>query len=213
MTEPFRILAVCSGNVCRSPLVELLLTRGLAARPDFAVASAGTIARPGQRMTDEMVAVASRYGIDETDARAHGASRLSEPAVIGADLILALTREHRSAAVELDPRAIRRAFTLTEFARLCEAIPTDESRALTPSELVARAAESRGTLAPADPQLDDVEDPIGLPQDVYDRVGEQIAGAVEIIVDALGNTAVHVPEAAPEIENHDGPKLSFSFRR
>jgi protein-tyrosine phosphatase len=59
----FRVIAICSGNVCRSPFLELLLGRALADRGDLEVASAGTIARPRMRMTDEMVQVATRYGI------------------------------------------------------------------------------------------------------------------------------------------------------
>ena len=44
---PFTVLCVCTGNICRSPLVERLFVAGLVARlgsspPDLVVHSAGT---------------------------------------------------------------------------------------------------------------------------------------------------------------------------
>ena len=53
--EVFRILVVCSGNMCRSPLAELLLRAKLAAAPSAGadrvlVTSAGTAAVPGAAM-------------------------------------------------------------------------------------------------------------------------------------------------------------------
>jgi protein-tyrosine phosphatase len=213
MTEPtaFRILAVCSGNVCRSPFVELLLRERLAARADIVVASAGTIARPGQRMTHEMVASAARHGVAAELSRAHGASRLDERTVQASDLILGLTRAHRSAAVELHPRAVRRAFTLTEFARLCAAT-TDAARGLTAQELVADAAARRG-LVPVDAGADDIDDPIGLPQDVYDRVASEVATAIDAIARVLMLTRPALVARADDGPNFGGPDLSFSFRR
>jgi len=184
-----RILTVCTGNVCRSPLVELLLRErlaGLGIAGGVEVASAGTAARPGQAMTEEMAQVAIARGIPEADARAHRARRLDEPALAAADLVLALTREHRSAAVQLAPRALRRSFTLTEFARLAEATGADAAgAALGPAELFAELAAARAESRPAAPEDDDVPDPIGLPQEVYDQVGAEIATAVDAVAAAL----------------------------
>jgi protein-tyrosine phosphatase len=213
MTEGprFRILAICSGNVCRSPFLELLLGSALTGRPDLAVGSAGTIARPGMRMTDEIVRVAMRHGIPEPDARAHGARRLDEATVAAADLVLGLTREHRAAAVELQPRALRRAFTLTEFARLIGDPETAAGR--TPGELVEAAASRRGGAQPVAADVDDIRDPIGLPQAVYDEVGEEIATAAGVVARALLLTKDAPQQASVAPENTGAPSLSFSFRR
>lgn len=209
--DGFRVLAVCSGNVCRSPLVELVLARQLAGRRDFSVASAGTIARPGMRMTVEMINVAEGYGIARATSAGHSATRLDETAVERADLVLGLTREHRAAALRLFPAAVKRVFTLTEFARLAASI-IESSASLTAAELVAEAASRRGLEAPSNPEIDDVDDPIGLPQSVYDRVGAQIAASLEIIAPALAATRAApraVPDGRPDSEQQ---WLSFSFR-
>jgi protein-tyrosine phosphatase len=221
---PFRVLVVCSGNVCRSPLAELLLRGALGDRGDLVIASAGTVARPGMGMTAEMVHVAAARGIPEADARAHRASRLDEEAVSAAGLVLGLTRAHRAAAVELHPAALRRAFTLSEFARLAAGPGTGPSpgtgsgpdERLTVAELVADLAARRGGGQPVAAELDDIRDPIGLPQEVYDEVGGEIACAVVTVADALSRTR-EAPAAAsgalPAAGEDRGPEFSFAFRR
>ncbi|HEY0248641.1 MAG TPA: low molecular weight phosphatase family protein [Gryllotalpicola sp.] len=215
MSDPggFRILAVCSGNVCRSPLAELLLRDRLAARADLIVVSAGTIARPGDRMTEEMVAVAASRGVAEASARAHGAQRLDESLVAGAGLVLGLTREHRAAAVQLHPRAVRRAFTLRELARLAQGLPAEAVATLTPAELVAGLVEQRGGAQPVAADADGIADPIGRPYEVYERVGTQIAAAVDIVARVLCATRIVPAGASPAAAANHGPDLSFSFRR
>jgi len=210
----FQVLAVCSGNVCRSPFVELLLRERLSGRPGITVGSAGTIARPGMHMTDEMVAVAGRYGVRHADARQHVSVRLEEPVVEASDLVLGLSREHRAAAVALHPRAMRRAFTLTELARIVASFGPAEIERLTPAQFVAEASARRALVLPEQPEADDIADPIGLSQEVYDAVGVEIAAAVDVIARALEATAAQVePRHLAEAHDAPAPDLSFSFRR
>lgn len=59
MTSPYRIIAVCTGNICRSPMAELMLTEafdaaGLAG--DVVVDSAGTTAYEAGRPIDPRAA-------------------------------------------------------------------------------------------------------------------------------------------------------------
>ncbi|GAA4166194.1 hypothetical protein GCM10022286_30470 [Gryllotalpicola daejeonensis] len=218
---PFGVLAVCSGNVCRSPFLELLLARAFAGRSDLAASSAGTIARPRMRMTDEMVTVAQAHGISESDAREHRARRLDEAAVASAGLVLGLTREHRAAAVELHPRALRYSFTLREFARLVGDLGPAESGARTPAELIGELAALRGGSSPAAAEDDDIRDPIGLPQEIYDEVGGEIADAARVAAEALLLTreaparaaGLSVSKSSVIASEKTGPQLSFAFRR
>src|SRR5829696_1569572 len=109
----FSILAVCTGNVCRSPAVERLLATKLG--PTITVSSAGTHALVGHPISEPMAALLAGYGIDE---RPFEARRVSEQMLKEADLILPLNRAQRSLVVDLWPAAVRRTFTLREFARL-----------------------------------------------------------------------------------------------
>jgi protein-tyrosine phosphatase len=198
----FSILFVCTGNMCRSPMAERM-TRAALARslgPDagrFSVYSAGTGTHDGRSMTTESAKVLLAYGASPDG---FVSAELTAAHVGAADLVLTATRSHRSEVVTLDPSALRRSFTLTEFARTSAAItaaraesslpgasladlpldPLERSRAL-----VAAAARRRGTIRPARPDEDDIPDPIGRPMEVYEAAGAQIAEAVGVTVTAL----------------------------
>lgn len=162
----FTILTVCSGNVCRSPLAELLLREGLASLPGVSVSSAGTIALVGEDMPEDGRQVARSLGVNPDD---HRARQLVADQVREADLVLAMAREHRSAVAELVPRAARRAFTLTEFANIArqfEDADFADVRALPLDDVAARlaaivdvAASLRGAVEHLDEEDLDVVDP------------------------------------------------------
>lgn len=111
--EPFRILFVCSGNTCRSPLAEAITRRALSARgwDHVEVRSAGTGALDGSPASAGALGAAERHGLDLTR---HRASRLSPEAVARADLILAMAGHHLQAARDLG--AEDKATLLTHFA-------------------------------------------------------------------------------------------------
>jgi len=181
--DSFSILAVCTGNVCRSPAVERLLASKLS--PTVTVTSAGTHALVGHPISEPMAALLAGYGIDEGPFEAR---RLSKQMLKEADLILALTRAHRSFVVDVWPAAVRRTFTLREFARLLHQVdaavlptcpPAVRLRAVVP--LVA-AERGRQRTSRDD---DDVVDPFRLSKDVYAESFGQIAAAVDVIISDL----------------------------
>ncbi len=67
-----KILMVCLGNICRSPLAEgIMKAKAIQYQFDFEVDSAGTAAYHVGELPDERsIAVAKKYGIDLTDQRA-----------------------------------------------------------------------------------------------------------------------------------------------
>lgn len=102
---PLRILFVCFGNICRSPMAEGL-ARDLATRqyPDNAsllqFSSAGVGAQNGNPPTEEAVLAMAERGIDIASHRA----RRATPDVVGAcDLVL--TMEERQRLWLLESRA------------------------------------------------------------------------------------------------------------
>ena len=102
-----------------------------------------------------------------------------------ADLILSMTRAQRGLVVELWPAAVRRTFTLREFARLLSWVDPSALPAGTPAErlraAIPLAAAERGRERTS-PDEDDVVDPFRLSNAVYANSFAQIASAVDSIV-------------------------------
>lgn len=186
---PIEILTVCTGNIVRSPLSELYLRLLLADLP-VEVASAGTQPRPGEAMTEQACEIATELGIPAAQVDAHAAQRVTEPVLAGRDLVLAMTRAHRKAVVELDPSLLRTTFTILEFTRLSLHVTDAEIRdAATDAgddpqarfrAALARVLSVRGTVdAPGDPAEDDVLDPAGRSWSTYETSMSQLLPAVE----------------------------------
>ncbi|WP_374460764.1 NUDIX domain-containing protein [Microbacterium sp.] len=95
--RPVRVLTVCLGNVCRSPLAELEMRRmAAAAGVAVEVRSAGLRANDGEAMEAGSAACAARHGLDGS---AHTARRLDAEVVAWADVVVALAF-HVAPAVE-----------------------------------------------------------------------------------------------------------------
>lgn len=87
---PRRIVFVCTGNTCRSPLAEVLARARYADLP-LIFASAGTDAVAGQPAATEACAVATGRGLD---LDRHRAVRLDAAALADAAWVIGMTRAH-----------------------------------------------------------------------------------------------------------------------
>lgn len=120
------ILFVCSANICRSPLGELLLHRGLVGLPGIRVASAGTQARAGAAIC---ALVGERFvdGQQSDDTPDHRSRRLTVDLLAEATLILTADRNIRSEVVGMAPQVRDRAYTMREAAYLGEGFAPEAS--------------------------------------------------------------------------------------
>ena len=184
-----RLLFVCTGNICRSPLAERLtslwaedlLGPGAAA---VRIESAGTDALDGKSMNSRSAAALAQLGGDPTGFIA----RTIRPMMANqADLILTMTRRQRRLVLAQAPRTLRRTFTLPEAAALLqdadltgiEELPLSHRA----SALAARLDAGRARRRTAD--ADDVHDPIGQSTSVHTQVAARIARKVRPLADVL----------------------------
>jgi protein-tyrosine phosphatase len=111
--EAYRILFVCSGNTCRSPMAGALARSALAERgwDHVEIRSAGSSAQPGFPASRGARRAAARGGLD---LEGHGSTPLARDLVDWADLILTMSPHHLLVAGDLGGEG--KSMLLTEFA-------------------------------------------------------------------------------------------------
>ena len=179
---PFRILTVCTGNICRSPMAERLLQAGFddMAPGEFTVTSAGTGALVGSGIEPHVAGFVNVFGGDSTNFVSR---QLSTDILAGQDLVLALSRAHRSKIVELAPGLLRRTFTLRELARLLPNIDgqADVGASERWTAALGRALRLR-TANPGGPEEDDVVDPYRRSEETYQQMVHELTPAVDALL-------------------------------
>jgi len=98
--RPLRLLFVCSGNTCRSPLAEAIGRRFAEENgiEELEFESAGTSAISGLPASEGALGAARRHGLD---LGRHASTLLSREAVEEADLILTMGPAHLDRVLEL----------------------------------------------------------------------------------------------------------------
>lgn len=103
------VLAVCQGNVCRSPMAAALLQHRV---EGLHVRSAGLAAEVGEPAATGAVAALSEIGID---IRAHRATQLTRQLANDAELILTMTVAHTRSLHSIYPLLRGRIFSIHNF--------------------------------------------------------------------------------------------------
>nr|WP_158545962.1 low molecular weight phosphatase family protein [Blastococcus sp. TF02A-30] len=177
-----RLLFVCTGNICRSAAAHVFTEAWPTGHlgVEIEARSAGTHAPTGRPAHPFTAAALELRGLD---AGSHVARRLSPADVDWADVVLTMTAQHREAVLTLDPRALRKTFTLREAAELCRGLPPHRLAAVPPSErgsaLAGRLAAARGAHRVPD---QDIDDPIDGPAQVHQRVVDDVAAALRTLL-------------------------------
>ena len=103
-----RILIVCVGNICRSPMAEALLRERMRDR-GITVESAGLAPLTGKPVEPDAGAVLAAHGFA---ADGHCARKITPELVASADLVLAMDQRQLAAIHAIAPEARGRTFLL-----------------------------------------------------------------------------------------------------
>jgi protein-tyrosine-phosphatase len=176
-----RILFVCTGNTCRSPLAEGMLRHMLQREQiDAEVRSAGVSAVSGSPISSHSSAILKEAGIQDNLT----SSALGQTHVEWADLILTMTMGHKATVIQRHPSALEKSFTLKEFVeddpQMLEAAEVREKLA---AELQMKQAlcqpitdEERTRMAKLNRSISDydISDPFGGSLDMYRITANEI---------------------------------------
>jgi len=110
----YRVMFVCTGNTCRSPMAEgglekLLENQGI---EDIVVCSSGTAAASGFPATTYAIEAARIWDADITG---HRSQPLTPELIQNADLILAMTSSHCREVINLEPSAESKTYLLRNY--------------------------------------------------------------------------------------------------
>ena len=99
--EKMNILFVCSGNICRSPVAEIV-ARDMFQRSGIRaqVHSAGTLNIEGHPASEQAIESVAELGLDLSSHRSRG---LSWQALEEADSVVVMSPRHEAAAVAIHP--------------------------------------------------------------------------------------------------------------
>ena len=190
---PYRVVMVCTGNICRSAMAEIVLRDRLAAAgiPDsgqggVTVTSAGVSDEERGNPIDSRarrVLAEAGYGTGADDVSratniaitSHAAHRITDAEIAEADLLLAMTDSHwnilqrRAAGLGAEPSRIR---MYREF----------DPAAAPQTEAVAAGRASRGVLNVPDPwygTMADFVDTLEVVERVSDELADELAARLD----------------------------------
>lgn len=183
-----RILVICTGNICRSPLIERVLQGALDqayGAGAVEVRSAGTHGLVDSPMDERAAAMLHEMG---GQSAGFAGRRLSGALLSDVDLVLTATRKHRASVVRMRPKALRSTFTVRELGHLADqmdpaTLPTDAGERL--RAVAAAGVVLRGTNAMLDPEDLDVIDPYRRSDETYAEMRTQLEPALESLLRVL----------------------------
>jgi protein-tyrosine phosphatase len=215
------VLFVCTANICRSPMAEVMFRRRTEDMGYACSVSSAGLLRANQSAAELAIRAMADRGIDLAD---HRSTTLTDEGLRSATLVVTMTADHQLQAVALEQRAWPRIFTLTEVcARIASIGPRADRE--TAAQYVARLHDGRSASAAMNAgDAGDIADPYGGPRagyeyaaDLLDQYTAQLASAIAARPVVRSSPAVSVvssiDDVPAEVTVSSRSRLGRLFRR
>ncbi|RSX55523.1 protein-tyrosine-phosphatase [Bifidobacterium dolichotidis] len=177
-----KVLFVCTGNICRSPMGELLFPHFFS-DPNLIVDSAGTNGLDAHPIDPSSAQLLTTDGIDSSSFRS---KRLTPQLARSADLIFCFSAHQRSEIIQRNPTVARRTVVLTDFANMCNYCATHNL--ITGDSLEERfdsVLANASLIRPMLPHAQDIADPYQREFEAFKTAHAQINEALATIAHAI----------------------------
>jgi protein-tyrosine phosphatase len=151
---------------------------------EITTASAGVRGFDGDSMHRYTADVLTECGVD---AGGFASRTVDSKILMNADLVLTAAREQRTACLTLEPGAVRRAFTLRQFARFAAPLKVQRPGSVTERMrlLLDEVNLTRHQAPTVLGDQDDLPDPIGRPIEAFRDCAEDIWRSLRTLINAI----------------------------